>query len=338
MRVCRLRHRYGRKARVRQMPRRAVAGLIVVGSLLGCHPGKPTAHESGETESTATPDAPLQAEGLHNVLRLSDRIYSGSSPAGDEGFRSLRRLGIRTAISVDGARPEVEKARRFGLRYVHLPIGYDGVPRDRALQLARAVRDLPGPVYVHCHHGKHRGPAAAVAAHLCLDARCSVEQAEGFLKQAGTDPRYTGLVGLPRSFRRPSAEELDRADADFPEVAAVPDLARLMVEVDARFDHLQVVQKAGWQQPPDHPDLDPPHEALVLAEQFREAARLDSAGRPAELRLWLSEAESQAMVLEELLRSGKTKGQVDQRVLDAAFSKVRSTCTRCHAKYRDTSR
>ena len=27
--------------------------------------------------------------------------------------------------------------------------------------LARAARTLPGPIFVHCHHGMHRGPAAA---------------------------------------------------------------------------------------------------------------------------------------------------------------------------------
>jgi hypothetical protein len=108
-----------------------------------------------------------------------------------------------------------------------------------------------------------------------------------------------------------------------------------MVEIDAGFDHLQAVRKAGWQQSPEHPDLDPPHEASMLAEQFREAARLDSSGRPDELRLWLREAESEAMGLEKLLRTGTKNGQVDRQALEAAFSKVRSTCTRCHSKYRD---
>ena len=36
----------------------------------------------------------VEATGLHNVYRLTDRLYSGSSPDGDEGFASLRRLGI----------------------------------------------------------------------------------------------------------------------------------------------------------------------------------------------------------------------------------------------------
>ncbi len=44
------------------------------------------------------------------------------------------------------------------------------------------------------------------------------------------------------------------------------------------------------------------------------------------------------MDLERLLRSGKQNNQVDRQALEAAFGRVRSTCTRCHAKYRDTPR
>src|SRR5581483_422974 len=163
---------------------------------------------------------PIEAAGLHNVFRLSDRLYSGSAPDGDDGFRSLQRLGVRTVITVDGALPDVEAARRFGLRYVHLPVGYDGVPREQALRIARAVRTLPGPVYLHCHHGKHRAPAAAAVAHLCLDERCTAADAAALLKEAGTAPHYKGLhaaVGM----RRPAPGELDAVAADFPEVAEV---------------------------------------------------------------------------------------------------------------------
>jgi protein tyrosine phosphatase (PTP) superfamily phosphohydrolase (DUF442 family) len=302
------------------MSRTLVLPFVLAVVLAGCQGHVPSSHPE-----------PIAAAGLHNVLRVSDRIYSGSVPDGDDGFRSLQRLGVRTIISVDGAKPDVEAARRFGLRYVHLPVGYDGVPRDRALQLARAVRDLPGPVYVHCHHGQHRGPAAAVAAQLCLDDRYTVTQAEEILKKAGTDPAYAGLIGLPRSLVRPAAGEIDRAAADFPEVSAIPDLARLMVEVDVRFDSLKLVQKAGWHKPTDHPDLDPPHEARLLTDQFREAARLPLTDQPADLRRRLIEAADHAAALERLLRAER----LDNPAVEAAARGVRVDCAVCHTVYRN---
>jgi protein tyrosine phosphatase (PTP) superfamily phosphohydrolase (DUF442 family) len=165
------------------MPGAAWLGLVV--GLAGC-----VGCSAGETPSRSGTPAParVEAPGLHNVYRLTQGLYS-SSPEGDQGFASLRALGVLTVLSVDGVRPDIERAHKYGLRYVHLPIGYDGMPSQQALRVARAVRDLPGPVHVHCHHGKHRGPAAAAVARLCLDERCTVEDALAWLRRAGIDPR-----------------------------------------------------------------------------------------------------------------------------------------------------
>src|SRR5262245_34504268 len=81
-------------------------------------------------------DDKLVTPGLHNVHRITDKLLSGSRPEGDEGFRLLRDLGVKTVMSVDGARPEVERARKYGLRYVHLPFGYDGPPREQVWRVA----------------------------------------------------------------------------------------------------------------------------------------------------------------------------------------------------------
>lgn len=297
--------------------------VILVGSLflLGC---------SGTV--TAPPDLPPDPAGLHNVRRLTDKLLTGSSPEGDAGFASLKQLGVQTILSVDGAAPEVERARRFGLRYVHLPIGYDGVSREQGLRLARAVRDLPGPVYLHCHHGKHRAPAAAAVVRLCLDPACPVEQVIEEMKQAGTDLRYRGLYASPAELTRPSDADLDAVSADFPEVAVVPALAQRMVRIDETWQRLQMIRAANWTAPKGHPDLDPAHEALQLREHYRELARLpDTARRPADYRAWVQEVEEEAGKLEAALRALPRK----EESIQAAVQANTMACTRCHAKYRD---
>jgi protein tyrosine phosphatase (PTP) superfamily phosphohydrolase (DUF442 family) len=274
---------------------------------------------------------PTEAAGLHNILRVTDKLYSGSGPEGEAGFRSLRDLGMKTVISVDGARPNVELAHKYGLRYVHLPVGYDGVPREQALRIARAVRDLPGPVYLHCHHGKHRGPAAAAAAWRCLDAARPAADALALLRRAGTDPHYTGLYATVEALAPPEPGELDGVAADFPEVARVNDLARLMVALDERWDHLKAVRAAGWKAPPDHADLDPPHEALQLREHYRELARLPEVeSRPDDFRRLLGEAEGAAGELEQALRAGQAA--------EPAFGRSAALCTQCHVQFRDAPR
>ena len=108
----------------------------------------------------------LKAEGIDNFYQLSEKFSSGSAPEGDAAFAELKKLGVKTIITVDGARPDVDASRRFGIRYVHLPIGYDGVPAAQAVRLVKAAETLPGPIYIHCHHGMHRGPAGAAV--ICM--------------------------------------------------------------------------------------------------------------------------------------------------------------------------
>jgi protein tyrosine phosphatase (PTP) superfamily phosphohydrolase (DUF442 family) len=238
----------------------------------------------------------LQADGLHNVFRVTPRIYSGSGPEGPKAFATLARLGIKTIISVDGARPNVDAARKAGLAYVHIPIGYNGIPRERVLQLARAVKDLPGPFYIHCHHGKHRGPAAAAVAQLCADDQCKVGDALKLLKEAGTDPRYKGLYESVEKLARPTAMELAAAPPLVETVKAAA-FTQSMVNIDHHFDHLKLSRKAGWKAPKEHPDIDPPHEALQLLEQHRELRRQPAMlKKPADFLAWLREGETAAGV------------------------------------------
>jgi protein tyrosine phosphatase (PTP) superfamily phosphohydrolase (DUF442 family) len=307
--------------------------LLVTTMLAGC--GQPSASDTishkPDRASASAPGSPTEYPGLHNVFRITEQLYSGSSPDGDEGFRSLEQLGIRTIISVDGARPDVERAKQFGLRYAHLPIGYDGVPRDQALKLTKAVRDLPGPVYLHCHHGKHRGPAAVAVVHLCLDKECKVETAIAEMRRAGTDPRYIGLYAAPEELRRPSADELAKVPSDFPEVAPVTALAQIMVDIDGRWDHIKLARTAGWKVPDKHPDIDPPHEALQLTEHFRQMGQLPTVkDLPEEFRRWLAESEQAAADLEKALRSQNKRANAEK-----AFDRLHSACSQCHAKYRD---
>jgi protein tyrosine phosphatase (PTP) superfamily phosphohydrolase (DUF442 family) len=272
---------------------------------------------------------PAELPGLQNVFRLSEKLYSGAQPEGKAGFQSLRALGVRTIISVDGVRPDVETARRYGMRYVHLPFGYDGCPAPRALEITRAVRDLPGPIYLHCHHGKHRSAAAAALVHIALDGATNAE-AVAFMRRAGTDPAYAGLYGEVASFRRPTAAEIDRAPDRFPDVSPLPPLAESMVQIDARFAALQRCRQEGWRAPRGHPDPEPAREALQLSELFHELLRAGAAAaRPADFRRWMSGAESGAAGVESALRAGE-----DSRAC-AELDRVGAECAACHARYRN---
>jgi len=276
------------------------------------------------------PAQPAGLPGIHNFFRATTNIFSGSQPGGDAGFASLAKTGVKTIISVDGAKPDVDGAARHGLRYIHLPVGYDGISTNRILELAKAAAVAPGPVYVHCHHGKHRGPAA-VAVICRADAGWSAAQAGEFMRQAGTGAEYQGLYRAVRNFKAPAAEQLAAISTNFPSVANTSSLVEAMVAVDRIYENLKLVQAAGWRTPADHPDISPRHEALMLLEQFREMERApDTAGRSEDYRSRLADALKAAAVLHGRLSSDMSNRH------DAAFKSVGESCGACHKRYRNT--
>jgi hypothetical protein len=69
----------------------------------------------------------LASQHLPNLVRVHEKVISGGLPEGDAAFQELAALGVKTIISVDGMTPDVGMAAKHGLRYVHLPHGYDGM-------------------------------------------------------------------------------------------------------------------------------------------------------------------------------------------------------------------
>lgn len=291
--------------------------ISAVCALAGCAQPAP-----GPEPAEETPGVPLHK-------RWSQRIGQGGQPQGDLGFATLKRLGYATVLSVDGALPDVKTATRHGLRTVHVPIGYDGIGREAALKIIKAVQTSPGPVFIHCHHGKHRGSAAAIVARIGLEGLPHQRAVED-LKASGCAPRYQGLYTTVARFERPTAKELAAIPQDLPSQVAPKDIAANMVRVSKIWTRLEACQKAGWRQPPQHPDVDPPHEATLLWEQLRELQRLGAArAQGKEFREHARRSEVRAKDLRDALRRRERKDA------GTRFKSLRASCKRCHTRFRD---
>lgn len=263
---------------------------------------------------------------LHNLLQITDKVYSGGEPENEAAFAELFELGVKVIVSVDGATPNQELAQKYGMRYVHIPIGYDGITAEAVKSFARAADELDETTYVHCHHGTHRGPAGAAA--ICV-ARgdCDGETAMKILQKAGTSKKYPGLWRDVKGYHRPPAgQPLPTLVA----VAKIDSVPKAMAKLDRAADNLTLSQEAGWTVPKDHPDLVPGEEAHRVVEGLQDAqqhlaGKLDNA----ELRGWLSEAIEASRQFESALRTGQLNDAT------ARFTAVQQACSRCHAKYRN---
>lgn len=267
---------------------------------------------------------PLDLPGLPNLVRLNDRLFTGGAPEGDVAFRSLKSWGVATIVSVDGEPPDAERAARFGMRAVHLPFGYDGCPRPTALALVRAIRDLPAPIYLHCHHGKHRAPTGAAFARIALDGLAPAAAAAE-MRRAGTGEGYTGLYADVLQFRKPAKMELDRIPAEFSSSAPVPPMAASMLKISRRFAALRGAVDQGE-------SMRAAGDALQFRELYIELARTAEAKRRPESFMRMLQADAQtAEKLEQALRAGRLQ---EAPLLLQTLS---AGCRSCHALHRDRS-
>ena len=311
----------------------SLAVLAVLG--IGC--AQPSARPFTPPPVAALAPPSLDAEkaldfpGLHNVVAYAPGLFSGSVPEGKAGFDTLQGLGIRTIISVDGAVPDIEAAAAHGMRYVHLPIGYDGMGPERTLEIAKAAKDLPGPVFIHCHHGKHRSAAATASAAVTLGL-ANNEQATARMKVSGTAPNYMGLYECVAVAKPVSEQTLSALPANFPEVSTPAGLVQTMLAIDEANDELKALEKAGWKTPAEHPDLVPVAVAGRLADLLRNAHDdKEVQAHGTEMAEWLL-ADSKTA---ESLEDGLVRGDVPTAELSARMKLVQQSCKDCHAKYRD---
>lgn len=269
---------------------------------------------------------------LANLIQVTKNIYSGGSPDNHEAFVQLKELGVKTIISVDGAKPLNELADEMSIRYVHIPIGYDGISDIQKATLSSVLVQCAPPYYFHCHHGKHRGPAA-VASLLVLNNKSTLRDALDFMKLAGTSPHYKGLWNDVRN-------TIDQKDLPSPEplqpVSKVSSMVESMTQIDITFEHLKALEKNNWQVTETTPDITATHQALLLLENYKELPRefggenLTTNNATSSLfNKHLKQSTDLSIELESALRNNKLSQAT------SLMKNLRSSCIDCHSDFRD---
>ena len=251
-----------------------------------------------------------------NFTRINDNLFCGGSPEEDQ-FLYLKAQGIKSIICVDGAAPNLKEASTNGLSYKHIPVTYDKITFEQQKQLAKAYDELEKPVYIHCHHGKHRGPAATA---IVLKNHYNWENDKliQFLKEAGTSKDYAGLYKVVSN-----SKNIDKAkweNLKIPESAKVEPLARTMADLDRVWIKLKkqlskpltVEENTKAQQ-----------SSLLLREYFVELHRMPDTKFDEEYELIIKNIK----ILESCL-----KANLD---ISNALAAVNRDCKSCHQDYRN---
>ena len=263
----------------------------------------------------------IEATSLPNLIRISELAYCGGQPEGSAGFQFLSELGVRTVVCVDGAEPNLVDAKSFGIRTIHIPMGYAETDREVILALARVAREIEGPIYFHCHHGKHRAPVAAALAALA-GGNLDPDSAKNLLQFAGTDPAYAGLWKTIENYQTPAPDD---NFPEFVERAEVSSLTATMARLDELIDALEASRKRTWQDSGSGKTA--AQAALEMREIFHELNRQSS--RDEQFSELLRTSESSAAEIERALPAE------DFEKADSSLTALRATCVACHQQYRD---
>jgi len=95
--------------------------------------------------------------GLTNAGRVAPGIFRGAQPTA-EGFRTLKRMGIRTVINLRNKHSEKQAGEESGMKSIEIPFDMFSNPDtsrvDKVIALMTDERNHP--VFVHCAHGQDR--------------------------------------------------------------------------------------------------------------------------------------------------------------------------------------
>ena len=102
--------------------------------------------------------APADKPGLDNFDEVAPHIYRGSNP-NDEDLAKLKKMGVRTIVDLRmrHSRGEELAAKRLGLKWVHMSMGYWAPSDQRVKEIMEVLSDANnGGVFIHCKQGADR--------------------------------------------------------------------------------------------------------------------------------------------------------------------------------------
>ena len=220
--------------------------------------------------------------------------------------------------------------------------GVGGITEDEVMQIAKSFRELEAPFYVHCFHGRHRGPAAAAIGRVALDGLERGVAIAEMRQWCSTAAKYEGLYSTVATATIPSAEQTAAYDFDFAPARHAVGMREGMIVMTRVWDEVKLVEANGWQPDEEHPDIDPLRSATIFAQLLRacdEAERPRGAGEDFEEMMAAGLDGADRLV--ELLTDCRVEGVApDERLerLEAAFDVVSESCLDCHVDYRNRPR
>ncbi len=151
------------------------------------------------TQATPSPDEIVEGVLTGPIVHYDDALIRGGEPHGHPGMLALRELGVHVIISILDEPEDLQPAADVGIARYQIPFAktaLDAATLDRFMELMVAAEAGGSRVYLHCHGGKHRAGALAMAWRLRAQG-WSVEDAQAeFLANGGDMATDAAMIAV----------------------------------------------------------------------------------------------------------------------------------------------
>jgi protein tyrosine/serine phosphatase len=99
---------------------------------------------------------PIKMKGVPNLHRVSEDLYRSAQPT-DEGMRNLKKMGVKTVVSLRSFHSDLNEIGNTGLAYEHIYMkAWHPEEKEIVRFLQFVANNKRTPVLVHCQHGADR--------------------------------------------------------------------------------------------------------------------------------------------------------------------------------------
>ncbi len=152
-------------------------------------------HKNGDSKEHL-PAASIAATSISNFDIVSEGLWRGAAPS-NQALKKLQESGVKTIVDLrmagPGAVEEANNAKKLGIKYIHIPLGFMGPSLFKVAQFLNIVNDPANqPVFVHCRYGADR-TGALVAVFRVIHDHWSFNQAYSEMRSHHFKPWLASL-------------------------------------------------------------------------------------------------------------------------------------------------
>jgi len=88
------------------------------------------------------------------IIQYDNKLYIGGMLYSENGYKTLKDIGIRTIISFLPTSEERSLAKKHGFKLVEIDINQStGITKEQIKTFEKAIEKSPAPFYLHCFNG-----------------------------------------------------------------------------------------------------------------------------------------------------------------------------------------